>query len=102
MVDQSTTTDDNVVLVLDLTNSNGSTPKQLMNNWRTVSPDMTSGKFDVLLAPQAIAVDDEYFFINGGFTTDKFATQTLQYSATENKFYSEFVYTEPPYGTRQM
>lgn len=103
VVDQNTADDDNVVLVLDLNNVTGLTSTQLMNNWKTVSPDMTNVNYEVRHYPQAIALDDYRFLINGGFSANnRLAAQTITYNAYDNKFYSRLAYTEPPYGERQM
>lgn len=102
IIDQNTATDDNVVNVLDLTNKTGFTPDELMSAWRTVSPDTTAATYDIRMSPQAIAIDDYRFLINGGFTQSQPANQTIVYNALQNKFYPYAAYTEPPYGGRQM
>jgi hypothetical protein len=89
--------------VLDLTNQSGITPAALMNQWTTASPDTSSAIYGNRMAPQAIAIDDYRFLINGGQTAPGATiNQTIVYNAQTNKFWVRSAYSESPYGARQM
>lgn len=97
---------DNVMNVLDITNSSGTSSDALQNMWKSVSYIPNNVDLTARTDPQCLVISDQNrMIINGGYpytTTSQLTDMNIMYNALQNTWSTGESYSEPPYGNRQM
>ncbi|KAI8640208.1 hypothetical protein BD408DRAFT_420116 [Parasitella parasitica] len=95
---------DNVMNVLDITNSSGTTSSDLQNMWKPVSYIANNVDLTPRTDPQCLVISDESrLIINGGYyASQELVNKSIMYNALQNKWYSHSSYSDAPYGDRQI
>lgn len=96
---------DNIMNVLDITDSNGTSSDDLQNMWKTVSYIPNNVDLLTRTDPQCLVISDQNrMIINGGYASSskQLNNMNIIYNAELNGWYAHEPYTEPPYGKRQM
>ncbi|KAL9536712.1 hypothetical protein MBANPS3_012428, partial [Mucor bainieri] len=99
------TTADTVMNVLDITNKSGTLSSDLQNLWRSVPYVEGDVAFTPRSYPQCVVISDQNrMIVNGGLSIRGAQPENtnMMYDALQNQWFAQPVYTEPPYGKRQI